>query len=190
MKKMLLLAAAAAGAAVPAAAEVPAGFRLEGVVAFDSLKAGVTEGTAVVKRESNGVSYGGAVGYDFPMGTGLALGADAELTFATTDINIAEGLLTVSKDLYVGGRITGSLSDRFNVFAKAGYSNMRLRLDDVDTNPADNPPIIGNLDGYRVGLGVQVNGDSGEYYGVEGRYSDYEGGVSRRQAMFFVGYRF
>ena len=199
MKKLLFIAIPLLMTSVPAAAEVPAGFRLEALVGYDRLKGdfipNVTGNNATFGKESRGgFFYGGAVGFDFPMGAALAFGADAEVTLATTDlrtsaVNTVRDELSVRHDLYVGGRVTGMISESVNAYVKGGYTTLKLRFKDDATATAA-PALAGTLNGLRAAVGVQISGEGRDYYGFEARYSDYEAGVSRQQAMAFVGYRF
>jgi hypothetical protein len=188
MKKLSLLCLPLVAIGAPALAEAPAGFRLEAMAGFDRPKARFADAATTPRKTLNGGFYGGAVGFDAAMGTALSFGADAELTFTTADTSSQGGEISLNKDLYVGGRVTASVSDTFNIYAKAGYTN--LEVDYRHATNAAAPKVAGNLNGIRGALGVQVMDDSGAYYGVEGRYSDYEKGMTRKQAMLVVGTRF
>lgn len=185
MKKLLLFAIPLLAAGSAASAQAPAGFRLEPIAGYDRLKADFT-GTG--KQTVGGVFYGAGAGFDFPMG-GMSLGIDAEATMATTDTDTTLGEFELGRDLYVGGRITGAIGENANVYAKAGYTNLRLRFEPtLATTVSD---LEGNGDGVRGALGVQIgDADSAAHYGFELRYSDYEGGVSRQQAAVVLGIRF
>jgi outer membrane immunogenic protein len=198
MNKFALLAVPfAAFVSSPALAQDTAGgFRVEGVVGYDILRGTFLE--AEGRNDKGGVVGGAGVGFDFPFGTALSVGADAEITFATTDIvipdntdagNEIEGRLETKRDLYVGGRITANINETFAVYGKVGYTNLRVELDATDDEDFDFD-VAGNLDGVRAGLGVQIRGDDRAYYGFEYRYSNYEADVDRHQGMVVVGYRF
>jgi outer membrane immunogenic protein len=96
--------------------------------------------------------------------------------------------LSAGRDLYVGGRITGAVSDKFNVYAKAGYTNARFkgRVTTGATTVSDSA----NADGFRAGVGAQYMVTSNAYVGAEYRYSNYEAGLSRHQLAATIGYRF
>ena len=57
--------------------------------------------------------------------------------------------LRAGRDLYAGGRATFGISDRANVFVKAGYTNARFKYDGTLGNFAE------NAEGYRLGAGAQ-----------------------------------
>jgi outer membrane immunogenic protein len=188
MKKSFLLCLPLMAVGAPALAEAPAGFRLELMAGYDRPQARFADAATTPRKSLNSAFYGGGIGFDAAMGTAFSVGADAELTFSTADSSSQGGEISLNKDLYVGGRITGSVSDTFNVYAKAGYTN--LEVDYRHPANAAAPRLAGHLNGVRGALGVQVVADEGAYYGFEGRYSDYEKGVTRKQAMLVVGTRF
>ena len=193
MRKInLLFLPAVAAISTPAMAQnTPAGFRAEALIGYDVLVAEFSDDDDAEKNGKGGLAGGVGVGYDFPMGSALSLGADAELILSTTDVVVDDGELNVRRDIYVGGRITGRVSDTINVYAKAGYTNLRLSFDvfDEDDDEAEFS-ASGNLDGVRGAVGVQFGSETRSYYGLEYRYSNYEADVERHQGMLFIGYRF
>jgi outer membrane immunogenic protein len=191
MKRIALLAVSfAAAVSSPALAQdtTAGGFRLEAMAGYDIVRAEFEEGEG--KESTRGVVGGAAVGFDFPFGTALSIGADAELTLATTDIEVAGiGEVKAKRDIYVGGRITGNISENVALYAKAGYTNLRVRLQTDDED--EEFDLAGNLDGVRGAVGVQFrSAEDRSYYGLEYRYSNYEADVIRHQGMVVVGYRF
>ena len=191
MKKIALLAVPfAAAVSSPALAQetTAGGFRLEAMVGYDVLRAEFDEDEST--RDTGGVVGGAAVGFDFPFGPALSVGADAELTLATTDEETELGEVKAKRDLYVGGRITGNISENVALYAKAGYTNLRVRLQTEDDEDEEFD-LAGNLDGVRGAVGVQFrSAEDRSYYGFEYRYSNYEADVIRHQGMVVVGYRF
>jgi outer membrane immunogenic protein len=186
MKKLFILGLPLLTVGTAAAAEAPAGFRLEPIAGYDSVRADF-DGTGTSKTKMQGLFVGGGVGFDFPMGAAVSLGVDGEVTFATTDKEVATGTFHAGRDIYAGGRMTAAISDNASVYVKAGYTNFRLRFD----SPAALPPkLADNNGGIRGALGVQIGSEEGVYYGFELRYSDYSRGVSRRQAGLVLGVRF
>ena len=188
MKKLAMLALPfLAAVSSPAMAQDTAGgFRLEALFGFDSLKAEFQEDED--RRSVNGIFGGAAIGYDFPMGTSLSVGADAELTFASTDTDATDvGRIKAKRDIYVGGRVTGQISETIALYGKLGYTNQRIQLESDDE---DEFTLAGNLDGIRAGAGVRFSSDNNTYYGLEYRYSNYEADVDRHQGVLVVGYKF
>ena len=163
------------------------GPRAEAVVGFDRVQA---DG-----GHQDGVSYGGQIGYDFQAG-GLVAGIEGEATGSTTDAcdgpgSVASPNLCVKagRDLYAGGRIGAALGGNTLLYAKAGYTNARVRLTSSD---GTNTTTLGgaNLDGVRVGAGIEHKFGEKFYGKAEYRYSNYEQGISRHGVLAGVGVRF
>ncbi|HTI31587.1 MAG TPA: porin family protein [Sphingomonas sp.] len=162
------------------------GPRVEAVAGWDRVQGG--------GEHKNGVSYGGAVGYDFQAG-GAVLGIEAEGTGSSTNSCGGAGTvadpkvcLKAGRDLYAGGRVGAIVGDNTLLYAKAGYTNARVRLTSYDGTTTST--LTGkNLDGVRVGAGVEHN-FGGAYGKVEYRYSNYQDGVARHGVVAGVGVRF
>ncbi|MES2057969.1 MAG: porin family protein [Pseudomonadota bacterium] len=204
MRKLVLAAAASAlafGIAAPALAqdgppaEAPfTGPRVEALVGYDKINAGSDIGS------SDGVAYGGAIGYDMQFGRAI-VGIEGELTGTTTDAR-AENLLVAGdrlrldagRDLYVGGRVGIAISPLALGYVKAGYTNARLnaRYRNGNTTVEDSD----NLDGYRLGAGLEYKVGPTTYIKGEYRYSHYgelagyDVDVDRHQFLAGVGVRF
>ena len=191
MRKIFTAAVLSASAlAAPALAQDRAPFtgpRAEAVVGFDRVQA---DG-----GHEDGVSYGGQVGYDFQAG-GFLVGIEGEATGSSTDS--CDGVGTVAnpnlcvkagRDLYAGGRIGTVIGGSTLLYAKAGYTNARVRL---TTSDGTTTTTLGgaNLDGVRVGAGIEHKFGSNFYGKAEYRYSNYEQGISRHGVLAGVGVRF
>ena len=196
MRKYLLAAlmtGAATAVATPAAAqETPSfsGVRVEGIVGYDT--------TDVEDEGSDGVVYGAGVGYDFQTG-GVVLGIEGEISDSTvgecfSDIDLVGDELCVDagRDLYVGGRIGGVVGRNVLLYGKAGYTNGRVSLDYEDGTAGTTADFEEgeNLDGIRVGGGVEFAIGRNSFAKVEYRYSNYEQGFDRHQAVAGFGFRF
>ncbi len=176
--------------AAPAAAQERAPFtgpRAEAVVGFDRVQA---DG-----GHQDGVSYGGQIGYDFQSGFGL-IGIEGEATGSTTDACDGVGsaanpnlCVKAGRDLYAGARIGTVLGENTLLYGKVGYTNARVRL--TSNNGTSTSTLYGaNLDGVRVGAGLEHK-FGGNFYGkAEYRYSNYEQGISRHGVLAGVGVRF
>ena len=109
MRKLVLAALAASAMTAPAFAQDATftGPRVEALVGYDSASDG-TDGDA---GSSDGVTYGGAIGYDVQLG-GAVIGAEAELTGSSVDTR-ADSLLVagdrlvvdMGRDIYLGARV-------------------------------------------------------------------------------------
>jgi outer membrane immunogenic protein len=196
MKKLCLLALPLLAAALPSQAAAQdddaaanGGFRLELMAGYDDIRADPDGDDDT--SSFHGAVYGVGAGFDMPLGA-VSFGIDAEATFTTTDLKITQGELAAGRDLYVGGRITGHVSNSVALYGKLGYTNLAFRTDLNDGQQVPDLEVRGTLNGLRAAFGVVMNVDEedGVYYGVEARYSNYEAGVSRRQAMLVIGARF
>lgn len=194
MRKYLLAALLAGAAAAPAMAQDAAPFsgaRVEGVVGYDR---------ADVEGEgSDGVTYGAQVGYDFQSRSGAVFGVEAEATESTVDEcidNFAvagdELCVEAGRDLYVGGRVGAAVSPNVLVYGKAGYTNARIRSDYEDGTAGTALDFENgeNLDGARVGAGLEFALGPNSYAKTEYRYSNYEQGFDRHQVVAGFGFRF
>ena len=198
MRTLFLTAIAAVAVATPALAQDKAPFtgpRAEAIVGYDVVKDGHHS------NRSDGVTYGGALGYDINTG-GLVIGAEAELTDSSAK-NRALGafapndgfVVGAGRDIYVGGRIGTTLTPNTLLYAKAGYTNGRF---DTDYSTAGGPRVQSHQtkDGYRLGAGVEEKLGTNLYAKAEYRYSKYDrltgydARVERHQVVAGVGLRF
>ncbi|MCP3734382.1 porin family protein [Sphingomonas sp. RP10(2022)] len=198
MRTLILAAAVTSALAAPAFAQTAnapfTGLRIEGVVGYDVLKDG--RGS----ESSDGVVYGGAVGYDARVNN-LILGAEGELTGSTTathDDNLVTAgdrlRVGAGRDLYVGGRAGFVLNPSTMAYAKAGYTNARVetRYDAGSARTEDHA----DLDGFRLGAGLEHQLGANTYVKGEYRYSHYgkadryDIDADRHQLVAGVGMRF
>ena len=193
MRKYLLAALLAGAVVSPAAAQEAtpfSGLRVEGIVGYDR--------TDVEDEDTGGVLYGAQVGYDLQRGNAV-FGIEGEITDSTVDecvtgVDVATDELCaqLGRDLYVGGRVGAAVSRNVLLYGKAGYTNGRVALDYEDGTAATAPDFeIGrNLDGIRVGGGVEFAIGPNSYAKTEYRYSNYEDGFDRHQVVAGFGFRF
>lgn len=192
MKKFLIAALFATTVAAPAMAQESAPFtgpRVEALVGYDKLKGS--------GDSRDGLAYGIGAGYDFQLGAAVA-GIEAEYADSNTD-GCARSFVvtndticaTAKRDLYVGGRVGVAVTPSTLLYAKAGYTNARVGLNYTNpTTPAQNFALAENLDGVRVGAGIEQKLGTNLYLKGEYRYSNYEGGFERHQVLGGVGFRF
>ena len=184
MRKLILaaLAATTAAAALPAAAQDRAPFtgpRAGVILGYDALRPGDTQDSLIRGDQgSNGLLYGGDIGYDMAIGS-LVVGAEGEITGSTGRVtndprnpnDFGYGRVKAGRDLYAGARI-GVLADPTTlIYGKVGYTNARLDLTRDDTTTVTGQNF--NLDGFRVGAGVEKELNSRAYAKLEYRYSNY-----------------
>lgn len=154
---------------------------------------------------SDGVTYGGAVGYDFHLGGGAIAGFEGEVTGSTnkettTSVVVANDSLRLKsgRDLYVGGRIGFLAGPRALIYAKGGYTNAKLETRYV--NGATTVNSSENASGWRAGAGAEFALSHNVYVKGEYRYSNYDRingpsatthiDVDRHQVVGGIGVRF
>ncbi|HEY0131141.1 MAG TPA: porin family protein [Allosphingosinicella sp.] len=183
--------AAIAAAAAPASAE---GFRAEVHGGWDHVR---SDGPGINNDDSDsGIVYGIGAGYDFSIAPKVELGVDLSADLSTMEecessVVLANdrACLDAGRDLAAAVRLGYKVSDRGTLYALAGYTNARFRFD--YTTPAGVTTRDGrNLDGFRLGAGYQHDFGKRMYGKVEYRYSNYEAGVTRHQALLGVGVKF
>ena len=184
MRKLhLALLAAPLAAAAPALAQdtnpVFTGPRVEATLGYDHVGAGssVSNNNGRDDQKIDGLLYGGGVGYDVALG-GLVVGAEGEATGSTArnsqnsyTSTFGYGRVKQGRDLYIGGRVGVLAGPTTMIYAKGGYTNSRLRVLAGDTTQTTDTSF--NLDGYRVGAGVEHALGTNSYAKVEYRYSNY-----------------
>lgn len=189
-RSLLPLAVVAIAAWSPAQASEFTGFRAGIQVgadrsAYDNEDAGIDE-------SFGGVAAGFSIGYDFGLGENVVMGLEATAEEANTDYDFKDGSdfveIDAKRDLGLVGRLGVKASERALIYGLIGYSNARVRARGKVSGVSFNEP--GNVDGVRVGAGVEtVLGRKG-YGKIEYRYSDYSDGLSRNQIVLGAGIRF
>ena len=191
MRKYIIAALFAATAATPAFAQTAetnlGGFRLEGLIGYET--------TDIEDEGADGLAYGVGVGFDVQSGR-TVFGIEAEAMESEIDECVA-GVPAVGdslcakagRDLYVGGRAGAVIGANSLVYAKAGYTNTRFELE-YDPAVGNTTNVRENLDGIRVGGGVQFGLGPNLYAKAEYRYSNYEQGYDKHQALAGVGFKF
>ena len=193
MRKILLASLLATAFAAPAMAQDSAkgpftGPRVEAIVGWDQVKG---DGA-----KSDDVMYGVAAGYDVQAG-GAVIGGEVE--YSDSDNRACDGgaktvadpriCLKAGRDLYVGGRVGTVVGASTLLYAKAGYTNADAKF--TANNGTDEVTLDKtHLDGVRVGAGVEHKFGANTYVKAEYRYSNYEQGLERHQALAGVGFRF
>lgn len=185
LTSLSLGAVAAATFATPAFAqdeyEVPfTGPRVGAILGYDGTRPGSSEDSDIEgdDQTADGLLYGGEVGYDFQVGRAV-IGVEGEVTGSTAKVDYRSsdpadfgfGSVKAGRDFYVGGRVGILASPRTLVYAKGGYTNARF-----DLTASDGTTEVGgnfNLDGYRIGAGIERSLTPNTYAKLEYRYSNY-----------------
>lgn len=185
MRKLVLTALAASTAAAfatPALAQSGAPFdgpRIGVIAGYDGLRPGRGADSDISSDNgADGFLYGVDAGYDHQMGR-FVLGAEGEISGSTaktaddpdTTDALGYGRVKAGRDLYVGARAGYLVGPSTMLYAKAGYTNARLDLTAADGDTTTGEHF--NLDGYRLGAGVEQAIGSNTYAKLEYRYSNY-----------------
>ena len=188
MKKMfaLLATGSLAALATPAAAQDAdspfTGFRVQATTGYDQLRAGSSVDDDLNEdnndQSTEGVLYGAAVGYDVDLG-GLVIGPEAEISGSTaeTEFNNGDfegfgfGNVSTGRDLYLGARVGVKANENMMFYAKGGYTNAKLNVRSNDGTTEFNDDY--DLDGYRVGGGLEYAFGRNMFTNIEYRYSNY-----------------
>jgi len=217
MRKLVFVAALAASSALAAPAfaqdSAPSGFRVGVVGGLDIVRPGDSEDSRIRGDDQSieGALYGVEAGYDIPLG-GVVLGIEGELSGSTAKVTtdtsdpnyFGYGRVKAGRDIYVGARVGVPVGTGTLLYAKGGYTNARLNVtaDNGTTTQDENF----QLDGWRLGAGVEKSIGSNTYAKLEYRYSNYtnadfqfaNGAVTdtfdvdtdRHQIVAGVGFRF
>ena len=182
MKKLTIAALAAAAAVLPAAANAQAYVQVETGLDVVDVNPGSDEG----------LLYGVAAGYEFPLGSNVFAAVEAGIADSTTKdcaSNGAERLcIKAGRDLSATLRLGTNLSENSKIYALGGYTNARIKATYDDG--ADRYSDGVNLDGFRLGAGYQHNFGQNLFGKIEYRYSNYEAGIERHQGVVAVGAKF
>jgi outer membrane immunogenic protein len=181
MSKFLFAALAATAIAAPALAQDgPSfnGFRVEAIGGWDRVQGG--------GAHDDGALYGAGLGYDVQRGN-TVFGVEGEVSDSTQKEELGGVTQHAARDLYAGGRVGVVVGGNNLLYAKAGYTNARYTV----SGTASGVDLAhGNLDGVRVGAGIEHQLGSRAFIKTEYRYSNYEQGVTRHQVLAGVGLRF
>lgn len=171
MKNFFALGAAVAifACAAPAMAQEAdhnGGFTFGVVSGYDH----VTASAQGAKDSKDGVLYGAIVGYDQDLGQ-ATVGVEAEIDGSSVKDSLGYESLKAGRDIYVGARAAYVITQQVSVYAKAGYTNARIRYDYNDGEVAYRYAF--NTDGFRLGAGLEVAVSKPILARIEYRYSDY-----------------
>jgi outer membrane immunogenic protein len=192
MRKLIVVASlAAASLATPALAQDKGpftGIHVEGLAGWDR--------NHVQGGHSDGIVYGVGAGFDFQAGRAL-LGVEGEASDSSANECIDATIVAADRfcanagrDLYVGGRVGALVGASTLLYAKAGYTNARYAVNYTEPTGVNNFSLHENLDGVRVGGGIEQAVGRNAYVKAEYRYSNYEQGFDRHQVVAGFGFRF
>lgn len=190
-KKLLASAAALAFLSAGSAhAEEFTGPRIEAQVGWDSASPS-SKGPSI-----DGITYGIVAGYDHAVSENLIVGAEVGVDLFDNKSRSISGTTSydssAKREIEASARIGTKLLNNVLVYAKAGYANARFTeaVTVGGTTGNTRTEFSTNLDGVRVGAGVETSLFSGILAKTEYRYTNYQQDVSRHQVMVGLGYRF
>lgn len=119
---------------------------------------------------SSGLLYGATAGYDFAVSDKIFLGLQAGIADSTIEECEAGICAGAGRDIEVLARLGGKVAEKTAIYALAGYANSRFggEFAGFDLNT--------NLDGFRVGAGVEQHFGSKTFGKLEYRYTGYSDG--------------
>jgi outer membrane immunogenic protein len=112
----------------------------------------------------SGFLYGAAAGYDFAVGGKAFVGLQTGIAGATTKDCSGPGCTKAGRDIEVLARAGVAVADRTALYALGGYTNGRASIEGFGGF---------NVDGFRLGAGVEQQFGSKTYTKLEYRYSNY-----------------
>lgn len=192
MTKFLAAGIAAAVFAVPATAGAQAFVQLE--TGFESVSQG--------GEAEHGLGYGVTAGYDVPLKGGLFIGVQGTVADSTTDACTtitpiyarASNEVVCSetgRDLSALVRLGARVGAKNKLYVLGGYTNARIRTTySYDYEDSESTRYASNGDGLRLGAGFERELTSRFFAKAEYRYSNYEQGVSRHNALVALGAKF
>jgi len=185
MKKIALAALAGAAFAMPAAAHAAAYVQVQS--GLDSVSVG--------GESDEGVAYGVAAGYEFPIGDAMFVGVEASFDDSSTKecaTNVLvlgdRGCLKTGRDLSAVLRLGAQMGEKSQVYVLGGYTNARIKATYDDG--VNSGSLSDNGDGFRLGAGFKHNFGEQFFGKLEYRYSNYEDDVSRHNALVAIGLNF
>ncbi len=141
-----------------------------------------------------GFGYGGTIGYDYQSGKAV-FGVEGEIDGSTAKECQSNVIVTgdracgkAGRDLYAGVRAGYVVGGKTLLYVKGGYTNARVNA--TYTSPTTSSAGNTDLDGWRLGTGVEFNATKNIVLRTEYRYSNYDGDTSRHQGVVGVGFKF
>ncbi len=139
--------------------------------------------TAHVTGTADGVTFGGALGYDVALTDKVTLGGELGLYGASTKWNNTANLVagtfntaTVKpgRDIFAGAKLGYALSTQTQIFGKAGYTNTHFGIYGTDGSAVLYNGV--NASGFRLGAGVEQKLTKATYAKLAYDYSHYGSG--------------
>lgn len=192
VKKITFAVLAAGAVLLPAAANAQAYVQVHG--GLDSV--------SVAGESDEGIAYGIAAGYDFPIGEKMFIGIEGSVDDSSTKECVSylftppppmiggtiKECLKTGRDLAAVVRLGTNLGESSQLYVLGGYTNARIKLTYDDGASSDS--YGENGDGFRLGAGFKHNFGQNFFGKLEYRYSNYEGDFSRHNGLVALGVNF
>jgi outer membrane immunogenic protein len=169
------------------------GPRAELTAGWDQLRFNLADAGSSGHAKSDGLTYGGALGYDYAVSPNVIIGGEVSLTNANVNLDYTDALTASSlrgrRDIGVAARLGTKVTDNAILYAKVGYSNLQVRNDSTLAAGAvtDN---YRDLSGLVTGAGAEVALSKRYYLKTEYDHSSYEDHVSENKILTGFGIRF
>lgn len=146
---------------------------------------GLAMAQPLAANEFGGVYASGTIGYDdvtsIPDGTDVVYGANAGVNIPLGDVIVGveatvDNVFENQREFGASARL-GYTFDDVMLYGEAGYTNYR----DVFSR---------DLDGLRVGGGLEYNISDNTFVSAEYRYTDFEAGAGKHAGLIGLGIRF
>ncbi|RED17814.1 outer membrane immunogenic protein [Parasphingopyxis lamellibrachiae] len=183
----------ASGLGVTAAhAEEFVGPRVEATIGWNQLQFDLRNPQTSENETNSELGWGFAAGYDVPIGSNLIAGVEAGISFSDDEYSFEDGSVTRSydgsRDIALMGRLGTRIGNNALGYLAAGYSN--YRTDEFVENGGILTSETVNLDGLRLGAGLEVALTPSTYLKSEYRHTIYEDDISRNEILTGIGFRF
>ncbi len=118
-------------------------------------------------ESSSGFLYGAAAGYDIGVGSKGFIGVQAGITGSTLNECDLGVCVSAGRDIEILARAGFAVAQQTSLYGLAGYSNGRVNFDSGALQGGV------NIDGLRIGAGVEQQWGGRTFTKLEYRYTDY-----------------
>ncbi len=169
------------------------GPRAEITVGWNQIHFNLADAGSYGHAKSDGLSYGGAIGYDYAVTPAIIVGGEISLMNANVNLGYTDALTSASlrgrRDIGFAARVGTKVTDNAMLYTKVGYSNLQVR-DDSTVVSGTTLDSRRDLSGVVAGAGVEVALSRRYYLKTEYDYSAYEDHVSDHKILTGIGIRF
>ena len=168
------------------------GPRIEATAGWDQVKFDLSRYAMTGSSKGSGFDWGLEAGYDARLGGNIIGGVETGVSFSNLNHGFSDGttsyLMHARRDIEISARLGFLVGQNALVYGKAGYTNFQLGSD--ATTGGVTTVQHANLDGLRLGAGVELGLSKAMYVKTEYRYSNYQDGVTKNEVLAGLGFRF